>query len=334
MKIPEIYFASPDRLIYLPVFLFFVFMLFRRHGQFMNFVKALSHREHRSQLFKNFSPFVSGLKLFFFLLAICMIAISIFRPQWNKKEEAVVQEGRDLLIMLDISRSMLAKDLKPNRLEFAKSKIRTLVSEKLGTERVGLILFSGSAFLQCPLTADRSAFFSFLDAVSVETVSSGTTSIDKALMEAVRVYARSSGRKTRLAMLVTDGEDFCTRLDIVKRQAKDYGMTLIAYGVGTEEGAPVPKFDMEGNQIGHETDENGKIAVTKLNVSALKKISNYLDGLFVLGKRADSDLDQIVSFVNRFEKEKFEERSVSAYEDQYPLFLGVAWLLLALEWIL
>jgi len=265
--------------------------------------------------------------------AILLIFLALLQPQWNKKETTVTQEGRDLLIALDISRSMMARDLKPNRLEFTKLKIRNLL-KKLDFERVGLILFSGSAFLQCPLTVDHAAFLMFLDQVDVETIASGTTAIDSALLKAIQVFGESSGRKNKLVVLATDGEDFSLNLQAVKQKAQEQNIKLFALGIGTPQGAPVPIIDASGNVSGHEVDEKGNIAITKLNEELLQKMCNDLNGNYFRSSYDDSDLDQLSTIIKNYEKEKFEDRKVSYYQDQYPWFLGFAWILLLIEWLL
>jgi Ca-activated chloride channel family protein len=270
-------------------------------------------------------------------IALCGVVIFLFiaflRPQWNKKDQNIEQQGRDLLVLLDISRSMLAQDIKPNRLEFIKFKLKTLL-KKLKFERVGLILFSGSAFVQCPLTADYATFLMFLDHVDVESIASGTTAIDTALEKAVKLYSAYPRRKNKLVLLVTDGEDFSLNLRNVQERAKQDNITVMALGAGTPQGAPVPKIDPYGKQAGHEVDEAGKVVLTKLNEQLLKNVCNDLNGFYTRVTQNDADIDKIVTQINKFEMEEFGSRKLSIYEEKYPLFLGIAAILLALEWVL
>ncbi|MBT4594363.1 VWA domain-containing protein, partial [bacterium] len=273
------------------------------------------------------------IRLLLLAFAVVCIVLALLRPQWGKKDEKAVQEGRDLLVLLDISRSMRAADFKPNRLEFAKLKLKTLLS-KFECERVGLVLFSGSAFVHTPMTRDFRAFELFLDQVDVELISSGTTAIDRAMMKAVDVFSRSEDRKNKLVLLVTDGEDFSVNFGLAKQKAKELGLRVITYGVGTTDGAPVPKFKSDGTQAGHEVGDDGKIAMSKLGEEQLKMISNSLDGIFVRSSYSDGDVDKIVEYVSGFEREKFGEESFSIYEERYPIFTGLAAACLALEWLL
>ena len=193
-----IHFAGAHRIIFLPLFLFFIYLVIRQYINLKRHVGLLVHPRNQQTVLKNFSLRRQFLKTVFMVCSITLIFLSLLQPQWGKKEITTRQEGRDLLIALDISRSMLAKDLTPNRLDFTKLKIRNLL-QRLDFERVGLILFSGSAFLQCPLTADHAAFLMFLDQVDVESIASGTTSMSNALLKAIEVFS-TSDRKNKLVV--------------------------------------------------------------------------------------------------------------------------------------
>ncbi|MCB9492920.1 MAG: VWA domain-containing protein [Epsilonproteobacteria bacterium] len=329
----NIHFAGAERIIWAPLFLIGIFLVVRNLVRIKKIVSILVYPTHEKMLLKNFSRAKLALKTFLFSASLVLIFFALLQPQWGKKDQVIQQEGRDLVIILDISRSMLAKDIKPSRLDFAKHKIRSLL-ERLTFERVALVLFSGSAFIQCPLTADHAAFLMFLDHVDVETISSGTTSIDKALSKTVEIFENTEGKKHKLALLVTDGEDYSVNLDSSKSHAIKENITLLALGVGTPDGAPIPIIDHAGNQRGHELDEFGKVALTKLNEPLLKDICSSLHGTYLTCSYDDSDLSQLTKKIQSFEKEKFMDKKLSLYEDQYPLFLAAAWVLLVLDWIL
>lgn len=266
-------------------------------------------------------------------IALVLLFIALLRPQWGKKETTVMQSGRDLLVLLDVSGSMRAKDIKPDRLTIAKLKIRSLL-QQLTCERVGLILFSGSAFLQCPMTSDHAAFLLFLENVDAESISSGTTAIDTALSKGLDTFNKAGARKNKLMLLLTDGEDFSTHFSDVQEQASRDGVSLFALGLGTPEGAPIPKLNTLGKQIGHEVDDTGAIALSKLNEQKLQEITSALHGGYCRAEYGDADIARVVAFVQKHEKERYEDKKIEQYHDQYPWFLGAAWILLALEWIL
>jgi len=257
----------------------------------------------------------------------------LLRPQWDKREEVVQQEGRDLFVAVDISRSMLAEDYKPNRLEFAKEKIKKLVS-KLKSERVGLLIFSGSTMVQCPLTSDYSAFFMFLDQLDVETISSGTTALDQPITRVLEIFEGMEGKKTKLLVIFTDGEDFSSNLAAVRQRAADQGVKIFTMGVGTPEGVPIPLINEKGERQGHIKDKAGNIVISRLNEGILSALASETGGIYLRLTDNDKDLKQLISVVEQFEKEKFEDKKLPALQEQYHYFLLVSFVCFAIEWLL
>jgi Ca-activated chloride channel family protein len=327
-----IHWAGFDRIIFLPIFLVLIFFIIRNYRRITHAATLLVHTTHRVTIFPHFSPRRQWLKAFLLSSGIMFIFLALLQPQWGKKEHTIAQEGRDVLILLDISRSMKAADIKPNRLDFAKLKIKALL-DKIVCDRVGLIVFSGSAFVQCPLTADHAAFSMFLDHVDTEIVSSGTTALDTALLKALEVFSSSQGRKNKLAVLLTDGEDFSCNINAATNQALQENLHVFAIGIGTTDGAPIPVFNEEGIQTGHQTNEKGEIVLSCLGEQTLSTLCSHVHGIYVPMTYNDNDIDTIASRVAQYEKEKFEDKKISMFEDQYPWLLGIAWICLLLEWI-
>lgn len=287
----------------------------------------------QSLVVRNFNPTKLHVKLALFSAGMISLFLALLRPQWHQKEKIIQQEGRDILIALDISKSMLAQDCEPNRLEYAKKKIRLLL-KKLDSERVGLLLFSGGAFVQCPLTNDYSAFHMFLDHVDVETISSGTTALDAAVQEGIYLFAHTPPAKNKLLLICTDGEDFSSHLAAVKKKAEAEGVRIFALGFGTQEGAPIPLYDDEGTQRGYQKDRTGKVVISQRNDTLLSALAVDLGGIYVAACSDGSDLTQIVNKVKRIEKARFEDKKMSQREDQYHWFLGAGLLFLLIEWVL
>jgi Ca-activated chloride channel family protein len=287
----------------------------------------------QSLLIRNFLPYRQYLKAVLFGIALFFLGIALLRPQWHEHEKILIQEGRDVLIALDISRSMLATDCSPNRLAMAKKKIRQLLS-LLDCERVGLILFSGSAFVQCPLTTDYRAFHMFLDHVDAETISSGSTALDAALQQALQTFNTVPDRKNKLLVIFTDGEDFSSNLSQFKQEANNQGMRIFTIGIGTAEGAPIPLYDIEGNPIGHQQDAHGKIVISQLNEGILFSLSHDVGGIYVPMSSDTSDLMTLVNHITRFEKERFEDKQIKQFDDKYHYFLLLSLGCLLSEWLL
>ncbi len=287
----------------------------------------------QSLIIQNFIPYRHYLKALFFGLALLFLGMAVLRPQWHEHEKIIAQEGRDVLIALDISRSMLATDCAPNRLVVAKKKIRQLLS-MLQCERVGLILFSGSAFMQCPLTTDYSAFNMFLDHVDVETISSGSTALDAAIGQALQTFKAIPDKKNSLLVVFTDGEDFSSNLAGLKSEAIKKNMRIFTLGIGTQEGAPIPLYNEDGNQIGHQKDAKGNVVISQLNEGILHTLSSDVGGHYFPVTKDKADLQKLVDRITRFEKERFEDKQVSQFDDKYHYFLLIAFCFLLFEWML
>lgn len=331
--IEYIHWAAPQRISYffflIPALLLLVYKW--RRSQLV--IRLLSKSPQSMKLLQKASLWRLTLRMILWFVALVFLFLVLLRPQWHKKEKIVSQEGRDLFIALDISRSMLAQDMKPNRLEFAKNKIKSLVHE-LSSERIGLILFSGSTFIQCPLTTDYGAFFMYLDQIDVETISSGTTAIDQAIAQALKAFKATPLKKNKILILVTDGEDFSSNLSEIKKEAQQEGLIIFTLGVGTVQGAPIPLYDHSGKQNGHQKDKKGAVVITQLNEGILKTLADDVGGIYIHAMSDDSDINMLIKRLEKIEKEKREDKKISAFEDQYPVFLLVSFFALLLEWIL
>jgi len=281
----------------------------------------------------NYSYTKQIIKSILMLIGIIFILGAFLRPQWDKQEHMVTQEGRDLIIAVDISRSMLAQDIGSNRLSFAKEKIKKLLYN-LSCERVGLVVFSGSTIIQCPLTTDYSAFFLFLDQLDVDTISKGTTAIDEAIKTSLKVFDSIPTRKTKLLIAFTDGEDFSSDLKGVKDKVLDEGLSIFTVGVGTAYGAPVPVLNDKNEQVGWEKDGKGNVIMSRLNEKLLMDIALQSGGKYVHAVESDDDINLLINSINKFEKDKMEDKSFEAFQEQYPYFVAISFICFALEWIL
>jgi len=324
---------TTSALIYCPLLILFFVLVVRKLVRSQKFFATLAHAKWRHHLVKHFSLVRLILKAGLLGLGATGLFLALLHPSWGKKETTVAQQGRDLFIALDISRSMLGQDKKPNRLAYAKEKIKTLVHQ-LSSERVGLALFAGSSFIQCPLTSDYAAFFMFLDAVGAETVSSGTTALDQVIYKIMQLFQQMPAKKNKLLVIFTDGEDFSSNLADVKQKAHAMGLHIFTIGIGTHQGAPVPIIDDHGNQKGVEKDAKGGVIISRLNEGILKTLARDTGGTYVSSTNDDKDIGQLVRLVESYEKEQLEDKKVSHVEEQYPYIIAVSFLCFVLEWLL
>ena len=292
----------------------------------------LAHTAFYALLFPGFSPKKRMIKFICGSIGIVSLLCALLRPSWGTQEHKVQEKTRDLLIALDVSRSMLASDIAPSRLQAAHSKIKMLVNS-LAVDRVGLILFAGSAVLQCPLTADKRSFFAFLDTVDTRSIAAGSTSLDTPLKEALKVYATMPHKHHKLLAVFTDGEDFSGSLTHMKDEVQKAGLTVFTVGVGTESGAPIPEIDMQGNRIGYEMDAQKKIIMSCLNTGILQLIAVDSGGSYIPYTHDSQDIKTIIANIERYEKEDVDEKNNKQKIERYAYFAAVAFAAFLLEWI-
>ena len=268
------------------------------------------------------------------LLAVGLLCLmlAIARPQWDDDKQTVAQEGRSILIALDISRSMLSQDMKPSRLEFAKQKIRRII-DQLRADQLGLMVFSDTALIQCPFTRDTQAFLNFLNFVDAETISSGSTSLDSALSKAIEMVKRQQSRAHTIMVIFTDGEDFSLKVPDIRTTARQLGLSILTVGVGTAEGAPIPLYNEQGALVGHQKDQKGTIVISRLNEPLLEQLSGQTGAEYIKATQSDEDIEQLVRDIRRFEKEKFTDRTFAVKQEKFTLFALLSFLALLLEWV-
>ncbi len=325
--------AALENIFLLPLVVAAFVLLIWRFKRVRKAISQLVVMSREKSLLSHTSFYKLVIKTVLMSVGVIFLFLALLRPQWSKKDQVVQQAGRDLFIAFDISRSMLVSDYKPSRLEFAKKKVKSLL-DNLDCERVGLILFSGSTCVQCPLTQDYSAFFMFLDQLDVETISSGTTAIDQAIKKALYSFKSMPTRKSKILVLFTDGEDFSSNLAGVRREAAQEGLTIFTVGVGTPDGGPIPIFDKDGKSLGHQKDNKGKIIISRLNEGILHNLAEQTGGKYLRATHDDQDVKTLVRSVQKFEKERFGDKKLSTLQEKYPYFLAVSFVCFAFEWLL
>ncbi len=326
-------FASANNLLFLPVLMVVIGIIIWYYLTKKRVVATLAAPQWQSFLVMNYSPHKQFIKQMALTLGFSFLFLAFLQPQWDKKEEPIIQEGRDLFIALDISKSMLAQDIFPNRLTVAKSKISNLLA-MLGSERVGLLLFSGSSVVQCPLTSDFDAFKMFLNQIDYTTMSSGTTALDSAIQKVVDMFKTIEHKKNKVLVVFTDGEDFSSNLSGIKQEAQKMGLRIITIGIGTPEGAPIPLIDEQGNKSGYQMDEKGAVVISSLNEGILSSLASSLGGLYVRATGDLQDLKKVVSYVERMEKERFDDKKVQSLQEQYHYCIALSLLCFIIEWLL
>jgi Ca-activated chloride channel family protein len=218
------------------------------------------------------------LKTILIAASLFFIMMALVRPQLGFEWQDVKRSGLDILIAIDTSKSMLAEDVKPNRLERSKLAVKDLI-KKLRGDRIGLIAFAGSAFTQCPLTVDYNGFMLSLDALDVNIIPKGGTSITSAVQSALDSF-RGGASKYKVLVIITDGEDHKGSTLEMAQKAKDAGIKVFTIGIGTKEGELIPIIDVSGNRS-YLKDRSGNVVKTRLDESTLQEIALNTGGSYV-----------------------------------------------------
>jgi Ca-activated chloride channel family protein len=269
------------------------------------------------------------LRIVCILTAVFLIIISLMRPQWGFEWQEVRRSGLDILIAIDTSRSMLAEDVKPNRLERSKLAVKDLI-KKLRGDRIGLIAFSGSAFLQCPLTVDYSGFHLSLDDLSPGTIPKGGTAITSAIRVALDSY-EGGMKKYKVLVIITDGEDHeGTPLDLAK-EAQEKGIKIFTIGIGTKGGELIPLTDEAGRRT-FLKDRSGNVVKTRLDEETLREIALNTGGSYVKATGAEFGLELIYDEkLSKMEQREIENKMIKKYDERFQIPLILALLIIGLE---
>lgn len=310
----------------IPVIIVLIWLSIRKQNQLLD-------KFANSDLHKILFPLRSGIKLFFksglIVLSIILLIFALANPQIGSKVEEVKQVGIDVYILLDVSLSMKAEDIKPSRLEKAKHEISKLI-QKLNGDRIGLIVFSGKAFIQFPLTTDYSAANLFLSAVSVKSVPQPGTAIGPAVQLAMNSFKKDEETQ-KAVVIITDGEDHEGDLDNVIEEANNLGVKIYSIGLGSPQGVPIPLYNSSGRQVGYKKDRNGKVVLTKLDEQTLQDITEKGNGRYYRGSNTDDELELIYDDLASLEGSEFGATKITEYEDRYYYFLIPAIFILFFE---
>jgi Ca-activated chloride channel family protein len=265
-------------------------------------------------------------------LAVLCFICALARPQWGDEKRSVQRKGVDLIFLVDTSLSMLAEDIKPNRLEKAKFEIETFIRNLRG-DRVGMVTFAGSGFLQTPLTLDHAAFLLFLNAVQVGFLPDPGTSLVQAIHLAIRAFPQKE-LKYKALVLFTDGEDHEGGVEKAIEEAKQANVRIYAIGLGKTEGEPIPLKDEKGKRQGFKKDRSGQIVMTRLNKTLLERLTKETGGIYLPATPGEKEVEIILKHLRGWGEQQFSEKTVVEREDQYQAFLILALILLIAEMLI
>ncbi len=262
------------------------------------------------------------------IIAMLMMIFALTRPKWGFQWEDIKRKGVDIVIILDVSKSMLAEDIPPNRLERAKRKIHDLL-QMLEGDRIGLVSFSGLSFIQCPLTLDYSAAAVFMDCLDTDLIPVPGTDVDKAIRKAMEAF-NAKDKKSKAIIIMSDGENWVGDAVQAAQDAKAAGITIFTMGIGQENGAPIPLKDASG---GVKKNADGEVIITKLDENLLKKLAMETGGAYVRSVTNNLDLEEIYlkGIRQRIEQKDLKSARLKRWEERFQWFLLAAFVLIILE---
>ncbi len=285
-------------------------------------------------LFRKLAADVSSskpvLKLILFLIAYSFIIVGLANPQIGTKLEEVKREGVDIIIALDVSNSMKAEDIKPSRLERSKQAISRLI-DKLENDRIGIIVFAGTAYVQLPITTDFAAAKLFLSSIDTDIIPTQGTAIGSAIDLAAKSFS-GEDKKHKALVIITDGENHEDDALEAAKKASEEGVIIHAIGMGSPEGAPIPVYK-NGVQIDFQKDHNGTTVITKLDQLELEKIAAEGKGQFIRASNSDDGLSTILGEITKMDKKSFGTKIFTDYEDRFQYFIAAGLLFLLIEFM-
>ena len=288
-----------------------------------------------SSLFQQLSPensiFKSVLKLIVICLGFAFLIIALVNPKMGTKLETIKRQGVDIVFALDVSKSMLAEDIAPSRLDKAK-QIITKVIDNLGSDRIGIIIYAGNAYPLLPITTDHAAAKMFLQNADPDMVSSQGTAINEALERGITFFDNKE-QTNRFLFVVSDGEDHQENAASIAEQAKKAGIKVYTIGIGTEDGGPIP-IKENGSVISYKKDSQGEVVITKMKPEILQEIADEGNGKYINGNKTQETTKIVEDLLVKAEKSEFETKQFSDYKDQFQWFIGLGLLFLIIDVLL
>lgn len=294
-------------------------------------LKALASLRVQEVVMPELSLGKQHLKFILLNIVFFLLVLAAANPQSGTSVGKKERTGTDMIICLDVSNSMLAQDIKPNRISRAKQSINRLIHQLRG-DRIGLVVFAGSSFVQLPLTSDYAAARTFVDVVEPDMIETQGTAIGESLKTAFAAFGEEQAKnRSRTIILISDGED--NEEDAVKiaGDISSNGVVINTIGLGMTEGVPIPVKSRSG-QTEYKRDALGNIVLTKLNEDLLKRIADKADGIYIRANNSTIGLEQILARINKMDKNEYEAVAYQSYESRFYIPAAIALLLLLVEY--
>ena len=286
--------------------------------------KSAQRKFANATLLKRLSPNQSLLKGILKLLVLCgafaSLSLALVNPKIGTKLETVRSQGVDIVFAVDVSKSMLAEDIAPNRMEKSKQLVTQIINS-LASDRIGIIAYAGKAFPQLPTTTDYAASKMFLQNMNTDMLSSQGTAINEAIKLA-KTYYDDDEQTNRILIIISDGEDHEGDAQDLAEEASEEGIRIFTIGVGDTKGGPIP-IKRNGIVLNYKKDQKGETVITKLNEQTLKDIANEANGVYINGSNTSEVVDTIKDLIDKMDKKEFESKQIADFKDQFQWFFGL-----------
>ncbi len=267
------------------------------------------------------------IKFILIILALTSLIFGIARPQFGSKLREIKREGVEIIIALDVSNSMMAEDIKPNRLERAKQAIAKMV-DRLVNDKIGLIVFAGDAYIQIPITTDYVSAKLFLNTISTDIVPKQGTAIGSAIELGVKSFTQQA-ESSKALIIITDGENHEDDAIKTAKLAVEKGIKVHTIGIGLPKGAPIPVYT--GGQMNYLKDNSGETVISKLDEDMLKRIAAVGEGVYIRSTDTRVGLDKLFDEINKMEKQEMEVRIYSDYDERFQYIFAISLFFLLLD---
>ena len=276
----------------------------------------------------NRSKFKPTFKIILLSLSIVSLVLGLMNPKIGTQLETVKREGVDIVFAMDVSRSMLAEDIAPNRIEKSKRLVSAIINQ-LASDRVGIIAYAAQAVPQLPITTDYAAAKMFLQALNTDMLSSQGTALDSAI-DLAGTFFDDEDQTNRVIFLISDGEDHSEEASNAASRAAKLGIKIFTFGVGTESGAPIP-LKRNGIIESYKKDSDGEVVITKLNQNILQNIAASTGGIYQDGNNTQKVLDFVSEQLKAMDKKEFEAKKFVSFKDRFQAFLLAALIFLLID---
>lgn len=308
------------------IFIYYYYRIWRRRK-----INSIGEKNLVLSLMTDTSKSKSIIKFFLLLLAFTSLIFALARPQIGTKLEEVKRMGVEVVLLVDVSNSMLSEDIKPNRMERTKQAIMRLI-DNLEDDKIGIIVFAGKSYLQLPLTTDYSAARLITSTLSPDLVNTQGTAIGSAIDLAMETFSNDD-TKSKALIIITDGENHEDDAVAEAKIAAEKGIIIHTIGMGSSSGGPIPIYE-NGKMSGYRKDNQGNVIMTKLNSQMLQEIASVGNGEFVFADIADVNLTDLITNIAKMEKQEYGTKKFTEFDDKFQIFLLIVVFIILFEFFI